>query len=182
MTNMVDKQAKSVEFYTPERILERVRAYFGGQIDLDPATAPHNPTKARLFFTASNCGLFRAWADLSKNAFANPPYGKQIREWVAKIGKEASRGLPIVALLPGQRFEQAYWQQSLFNPSLTALVAVRSRVSFIAADGKPAKGNPYGSFLYCFNGTYERAVEAFAPIGMVLEIGRVTQHTERKIA
>ncbi len=174
MSNLVDKACKSIEFYTPERILERVRAYFGGQIDLDPATADSNPTKARRFFTAKDDGLSHDWSGY--NAFVNPPYGREIRKWVAKIGEEAACAVPLVALLPGQRFEQAYWQTNLFRPELSALVAVRSRVSFIAADGKPAKGNPYGSFLYCYNGTYEKAVEAFAPIGMVLQIARVEQH------
>lgn len=182
VTNLVDKTCASIDFFTPERILERVRHYFGllggDGIDLDPATTEANPTKAARFFTKADDGLAQMWGGALRpvHIFVNPPYGKDIRGWVAKIGTEADLGHRVVALLPGQRFEQAYWQRSLFRPELTALVAVRSRVSFLRADGTPAKGNPYGSFLYVFNGKWMAAVEAFAPIGMVLETGRVVQH------
>ena len=175
-SGLIDKACESVEFYTPERILKRVRHYFGGDIDLDPATPAHNPTKARRWFTHEDNGLSRNWSEpvTFPRVFVNPPYGKAIKAWVEKIGVEGGYGRTrLVALLPGQRFEQTYWQQSLFIPSLTALIAVRSRVSFIRPDGKAAVGNPYGSFLYVYNGQWDAIVDAFAPIGMVIEMGRI---------
>lgn len=173
-TNFTDKGCVSTEFYTPESVNERVRVYFGGPVELDPATAPHNPTRARRFFTVAEDGLKQVWAPA--RVFVNPPYGTAIRAWVAKIGEEAAKGAEIVGLLPGQRFEQRYWQTNLFRPELTTLVFVTGRLEFTNPAGKPLGGNPYGSMLWVFNGSWERAVAAFSPIGMVLQPGRVVHH------
>lgn len=36
-------------------------------------------------------------------------------------------------------------------------------------------GLPYGSMLYVYNGRWEAIVEAFCPIGLVVEPGRIAQ-------
>lgn len=180
--------AKSVEFYTPPKYRKAALHYWSllgiRGIDLDPATPPSNPMKARRFFTEKDDGLRQRWfkGPDEQSTWVNPPYGRQIRKWVAKIGEEALKSSrhKLVALLPGQRFEQAYWQRSLFNPALTAIVCVRKRISFIGPDGREQKGNPYGSFIYLYNGTYEAVRKAFRTIGMVLEVGRIQQHQPRR--
>jgi len=87
----------------------------------------------------------------------------------------ARAGHHIVALLPGQRFDQTYWQRSLFTPELSAIVFVTKRIAFIAPNGEPVEGNPYGSMLYVHNGRWEAIVEAFRPVGLIVEPGRIVQ-------
>lgn len=172
--NMVDKGCASVDFWTPERILVPVRLYFrrlGSEfgIELDPATAPSNPTGAVHFFTPETDGLSRSWAIAPggrTHVFVNPPYGAALYLWVPKIAREAEAGHNIVALLPGQRFDQAYWQEHLFTPRLTAICFVVGRIPFITPRGDVVTGNPYGSMLYVYNGRWDAAVEAFAPLGL----------------
>lgn len=162
----VDKTCRHTEWQTPERILRPVRRY-GRGIGLDPATAPNNPTGARSFYTKDDDGLALPWGGHGL-VFVNPPYGRELRRWVAKIHTEAVLGAEIVALLPGQRFEQAYWQTNLFIEQLTALVAVRGRLDF-TIPGRSAKGsNPFGSFLYIFNGNAALAATFFRDVGMVM--------------
>ena len=182
-------QAKSVEFYTPEKFRKASLVYWKllgiRGLDLDPATPPHNPMKASRFFTKETNGLDKPWtlsSDGDQSIWINPPYGKEIRKWVLKIGEEVLRSprAKLIALLPGQRFEQAYWQRGLFSKALTAIVCVRSRIAFIGPDGEAQKSNPYGSFLYLYNGTYEAAAKAFGSIGMVLEVGRIQQHKPKR--
>lgn len=176
-----DKGCRSIDWWTPPLVLEPVRAYFRALghngIELDPATDASNPTRACVFFTAERDGLSVVWGHERTSVFVNPPYGKAIRAWVAKIGSEAARGLRIVALLPGQRFEQGYWQRNLFTEHLTALVAVRKRIAFLRPDGTAQKGNPYGSFLYVYNGSWAEVVRHFSPLGMCLMPGRIAQQT-----
>ncbi len=177
----VDKGCRSIEFWTPPLILEPVRAYFtalGNKgIEVDPATDASNPTGAGAYITADQDGLTRNWHAPGGSCFVNPPYGTAIRAWVAKIGEEAARGVRIVALLPGQRFEQGYWQRNLFTGDLTALVAVRKRIAFLRPDGTAQKGNPYGSFLYVYNGSWAEVVRHFSPLGMCLMPGRIAQQS-----
>lgn len=172
-----DKSANNSIFLTPAKVLEPVRAYFGlegqgAQIRLDPATEASNPTKAALFYTEKLNGLDKPWVDAT---FVNPPYGQALYDWVPKIAKEASEGHLIVALLPGQRFEQPYWLDNLvLHNNLTAIVFIVQRLQFMQPDGVPLGGNPYGSMLYVFNGHYQHVARAFQAIGAILEPGRRT--------
>lgn len=187
-TSLADKTCQSIEWWTPEKILVAVRKFFalrgrhdgfdGAEvIELDPATDASNPTKALDFFTKETNGLAQSWSlyeCCKTNVFVNPPYGREIRDWARKIHAEAIGGQRIVALLPGQRFEQRYWQENLFNERLVALVFIVGRLSFKRPDGTACKGNPYGSFLYVYDqpgtGAFGHAVEAFSHLGMVFPV------------
>lgn len=160
---MIDKSCHSTVYITPPLILDLVREYFGGTIYLDPATEPGNPTGAQFFFTEADNGLIQDW---DHPVFVNPPYGRVLQEWAEKIGLEAARGTNIVALLPGQRFETAYWQEHILRPELAAIVFIRRRVPFLRPDGTRAVGNPYGSMLYVFNGSQSR-LSAFRTLGRI---------------
>jgi site-specific DNA-methyltransferase (adenine-specific) len=172
---MNDKTCDYTEWRTPERILEPVREYMGGQIRLDPATSEDNPTCAQDWYTPLDDGLVQEWY---APAFVNPPYGKVIRDWVAKIAEEAARGVEIIALLPGQRFEQQYWQDHVFCEQLTAMCMVRKRLAFIKPDGIPAKGNPYGSFLYLYNGSWSPFSRTFEKVGTCVRITERARYVE----
>lgn len=181
MSNMVDKGCLDTVYLTPPEILEPVKKYFGGQIGLDPATEKDNPTGAQEFFYENMLGegidgLVAPWSwyDL---VFVNPPYGRALREWVEKIGEEVKYNLPLVALLPGQRFETEWWQRCLIVPELTAVVLIRRRVKFLRRDGTRAKSNPYGSMLYIFNGDVARAVKYFGHLGKVIGVTQLGELT-----
>jgi phage N-6-adenine-methyltransferase len=169
MSNMVDKHCVTTRWLTPERILEPVRAYFGGEIPLDPATECDNPTKARAFFTRDGAdGLSMRW-DSFGGVFVNPPYGRVLKQWTKKIAEEAEDGTHIVALLPGQRFETQYWQDDILNDWLDAIVMIRKRLSFVRTAEGTQGSNPYGSMLYIFNAPSQLDVmEAFSKLGKIL--------------
>jgi site-specific DNA-methyltransferase (adenine-specific) len=168
MSTPTEKICRSTDYFTPPRILDPVREYFGGRIDLDPATTWENPTGARRIHTPANSGLDAQW--IPYRVFVNPPYGRVLRRWVGKIYEESRKGCEIVALLPGQRFEQKYWQVEVFNPTLIGFCMVRKRVSFLRPDGTVAKGNPYGSFVYLYNGDFTRFEKAFSEVGLCIRI------------
>lgn len=176
--NMADLGCKSTVYITPEKVLDPVRKYFGGEIPLDPATEPDNPTRALAFAAGPNCngttlgdGLEIDWSD-HKGVFLNPPYGRGMKLWCAKIHEETVAGTEILALLPaGARFATRYWQDHIFNPGLDAALFIRGRLQFLRPDGSGTQGsNPYDSCLYGFNVSVERFVECFAHLGKVLKV------------
>jgi hypothetical protein len=186
------REALACDWRTPERILERVRAYFGGPIPFDPCTGPENPTRALRFCTggieapasasvpslfpdaeaptareqaglalARASGLATSWA---WPTWCNPPFGEELRDWLAKVRREAARGCEVVLLLPCSRWETDYFQE-LWTAAV-AVCFIRRRVDFISAiDGQPVKGNPYASMLLGFNVSPARWREAFEPLG-----------------
>lgn len=171
-TNWVDKQCESVEWYTPESILETVRNYFGGPIPLDPASPEHNPTRATVHYTVTDDGLTQDWA--GGGVFLNPPYGEVMKAWMAKLYAESLLDTPVLALLPcGARFSTGYWQDYVLSERLNAVCFLRGRVAFVDQAGTPQKGNPYDSALYGWNVDTEKFKAAFSQLGRVLTISEV---------
>jgi hypothetical protein len=166
-TNWVDKSCKSVEWYTPEPILERVRLVLDG-IPLDPATSTTNPTHAQKYYTKFDDGLAQSW---NVPWFVNPPYGHTFPVWCQKIG-ESAMGMRGLALLPcGARFSTRYFQKHiLLCPGLSSVCWIRGRVKFLREDGIPAPQNPYDSAIYGFRIVPEIFRAAFDTLGAVWEI------------
>jgi len=176
--NMADLRCKDTVYVTPRKIADPVDLFFDGQIPLDPATEPNNPLNAAAFCTGSEDdpgslgdGLILPWSDYD-GAFINPPYGRGIKHWCAKIHEETVLGARILALLPcGARFATKYWQEHIFNPGLDAALFVRGRVQFRRPDGSGTTGqNPYDSQLLGFNVDVDRFVECFKHLGAVLRM------------
>lgn len=99
---------------TPDSFLDVVRQM--GPIGLDPCTTPANPVGAAQFFHPVPCecdcgatgdGLALPWTDRGL-VFANPPYGRGLGAWSAKMRDEAKRGAEIIGLLPA-RTDTKWW-------------------------------------------------------------------------
>jgi hypothetical protein len=168
----------SVDWWTPPRLVEAVRRY--APIALDPATAPSNPTGAHAFVALPADGLAVSWLDKGSNGpvgrviagplvYVNPPYGKVLRAWLAKLVAEARTGTHIVTLLPCARFEQGYLHDVLRQAQ--AVCWVRKRVAFIRAEtGDAVGGNAYASMFLLFNGDPAAFADAFDDIGLVQRV------------
>jgi len=102
----------------------------------------------------------------------NPPYGKVLKDWCAKIHEETVLGASILALLPcGPRFGTRYWQEHIFNSGLDVALFVQGRVQFSRPDGSGTQGqNPYDSQLLGFNVDVDRFVECFKHLGSVVKM------------
>lgn len=163
-----EKVARDLDYLTPPAILDKARAYFGGQIPLDAATTWDNPTDAANIFTPERSGLEKRW---DQPTWVNPPYGPLLRPFLEKIELEARQGTEILALLPVNRTEQAYWQDMIARAN--AVCWVRKRVAFLRpSTGKPAKGNPYSSMLVGFNVDLEAFLLIFGELGRCQALGR----------
>jgi len=80
---LVNQDSGDFEYMTPPEIIDTVREFFGGTIDLDPASSED----ANLFigaeriYTIENSGLDNAWRtldDCSTNVWLNHPFGKEL--------------------------------------------------------------------------------------------------------
>lgn len=176
--NMADLECKSTIYITPPKIADPVNRYFPNGIMLDPATEPSNPMGAHNFCTEDPLapgslgdGLTTSWSDYG-GTFVNPPYGRGMKNWCAKIHEETIAGCEILALLPcGARFGTRYWQDHIFNPGLDVALFVRGRVKFLRPDGTGTKGqNPYDSQLLGFNVSIKRFNECFKHLGKIVRL------------
>ena len=167
---------------TPQYVLDAARAYFGGPIPFDAATASDNPTDAlrfaalpvgtlqgpSLFPEPERVGTLQGPDGLSMSwdwpTWCNPPYGEHLKAWLGKMTAEGRRGAEILALVPCSRWEQAYFTDVL--GAANALCFHRGRIAFISSiDNVPVEGNPSASMFLGFNVDVERFREAFTPLG-----------------
>lgn len=163
--------ALDVTWQTPPELVAPVRAYFGGKIPCDAATTEENPCGAETFFTPARSGLTHEWP--LAGVWLNPPYGKVLREWFAKVEIEAARGVPIISLLPCARWEQAYFQSAF--AAANAVCLIRKRVAFIRpATGDRVGGNPYANMFLAWNVKPALFAAVFASEGACSALSGIT--------
>ncbi|EPZ8927091.1 DNA N-6-adenine-methyltransferase, partial [Acinetobacter baumannii] len=71
---------------TPQDFFEKLDRVFN--FDLDVCALPEN-AKCERYFTPEIDGLKQEWTG---TCWMNPPYGKEIIDWVAKAAETASKG------------------------------------------------------------------------------------------
>lgn len=90
------------QWSTPQDFYDKLDKVF--HFTLDPC-ADDNNAKAPSYYTKADDGLSRSWD--GERVFMNPPYGREIGEWVEKASKTV--GL-VVCLVPA-RTDTRWWQQ-----------------------------------------------------------------------
>lgn len=84
--------------------------------------------------TSRRDGFTRVWhKDTDKAIWLNPPYGRVIKNWMAKASTEASAGATIVCLVPA-RTDTAWWHDSCIMHEVRF---IRGRLRFSGAGPAP---------------------------------------------
>lgn len=82
--------SKNMNWCTPQEFFDELNAEFHFALD---AAATDKSAKCPKYYTPETDGLKQPWiAGGGGSVFCNPPYGKQIGEWVRKAYEEAQRG------------------------------------------------------------------------------------------
>lgn len=109
----------TAEWYTPSELIAPVRHFFGGAIDLDPASceAANERVKARTWFGLDRPfyqdGIKQPW--VSPAVFLNPPYCGNTTNWINKARAEYDFGnakeiILLVKSVPGYVWWERLWR------------------------------------------------------------------------
>lgn len=147
-------RSETPEHYTPRDVIDAAIACLGG-IDIDPCSNARGAdanVPARDHFTREDDGLSREWHG---TVYMNPPYGREVDAWVAKLIEEhrAGRVTQAIALLPARPDTQ--WYRRLRDYKRCE---VEGRLTFIG-NNDPAPfpsvifylGCDDAQFIYCFD-------------------------------
>lgn len=163
------------EWHTPPYILEAVREYLGGTIDLDPMSneKANEYVKATTFYTKSDDAFTKPWFG---NVFLNPPYKTAMMNRVIPfiIEKCKNGEVESLFLLVNNSTESKWGQVALKNAS--AICFIDHRLRFIDGETGELQGTPFqGQMLVLFNGkgTYSEAnirrfCDTFSKLGVVI--------------
>ena len=95
---------------TPQEFFGKLNREFNFELDV---VSTSDNAKCERYFTELENGLEQSWRG---NVFCNPPYGREIGDWVKKAYDESlvnTNGV-IVLLIPA-RTDTRYWHDYIFN-------------------------------------------------------------------
>lgn len=146
-----------MDWQTPPGFLEIVRKM--EPIGLDPCTDESNPVRASTAMTPEIDGLSREWTGYGL-VFCNPPYGRALKDWSAKMRDEGKRGAEIIGLVPA-RTDTRWWQAIA---TADAICFWRGRIKFV---GAPASA-PFPSAVPYWGSRAQEFRRVFEPHGWVI--------------
>ncbi len=150
--------SESEEWYTPPEIIEATLKVLE-EIDLDPCSnskeAPHIPAKQ--IFTKDDDGLSKKWEG---RVYLNPPYGRSVAEWTAKLMKEFQGGDVTEAILLIAARTDTKWFNALND---FPWCAITGRLTFSGVKD-PA---PFPSAVFYMGENPERFFSVFSEFGAV---------------
>lgn len=153
----------SDEWYTPSLYVDRARDAMGS-IDLDPASCEYandNGVQATHYYTKDDDGIAQQWHG---NVWCNPPYGKQVPRWVARIIEAYTSGEIVACCLLVNATTDVQWFQPLWEYPICFL---RGRVPFYNdqnADPSPT----HGSVIVYFGEHASTFMTHFADLGRIV--------------
>jgi phage N-6-adenine-methyltransferase len=136
MTNSVHFLSGSDEWSTPQEFFDELNAVF--HFDLDACASPCN-AKCPRYFTKADDALRQDWAG---TVWMNPPYGRQIGQFMRKAYESSLQGATVVCLVPS-RTDTRWWHE---YATKGAIVFLEGRLRF----GGSSTGAPFPSAIVIF--------------------------------
>ncbi len=142
MANLAVMYSSSTDQWaTPQDFFDELNKEFS--FDLDPCADAQNH-KCERYFTKEQDGLRMDWG--GSRVFCNPPYGREIGEWVRKCYEEGHKEGTIVVMLIPARTDTRYFHDYILNRAEVRFV--RGRLRF----GDAETGAPFPSMVVIFRG------------------------------
>lgn len=88
---------------TPQSYFEELNERFNFTLD---AAASNENAKLSNYYTVEDNALIKKWGG---RVFCNPPYGREIKDWVKKAYEESLTNAELVVLLIPARTDTRYW-------------------------------------------------------------------------
>ena len=127
---------------TPQELFDELNKEFNFTLDV---CAEDWNAKCDEFFTKETDGLNAAWGGAT--CWMNPPYGREIKDWMSKAVKEWKTGAKVVCLVPA-RTDTAWWHDYAMQGDIRFL---RGRIKFVHPDGTTKQSAPFPSAIVVFD-------------------------------
>jgi site-specific DNA-methyltransferase (adenine-specific) len=133
--------SKDMTWETPKEVFQELDKEFN--FTLDPCCSKET-AKCDKYYTPQENGLIQDW---SKDVvYVNPPYGREIVDWVRKSAEEASKGAVIVMLIPA-RTDTRWFHDYIYNKA--EIRFLKGRIKFLQG-GKQKDAAPFPTMLVIF--------------------------------
>ena len=137
MNSDVMFSSKTDLWATPQELFDELDKEF--HFELDVCATPEN-AKCRKFYTKEQDGLAQPWTGL---VWCNPPYGREIGQWVRRAFFAAVAGATVVMLLPA-RTDTRWFHEYIYGKAEVRFI--RGRLKF----GDARNSAPFPSMIVIF--------------------------------
>ena len=129
------------EWATPQSLYDELNMEF--DFTLDPCCTESN-RKCDKYYTKEDNGLTKDWS--GETVFCNPPYGRELKDWVKKCHSEAKKkGTTVVMLIPA-RTDTSYFHDYIYGEH--EIRFIRGRLCF----NNSRKQAPFPSMIVVMRG------------------------------
>ena len=129
-----------MDWETPQWLFDLLDEEFDFELDV---CATHENRKCSLYYTKEIDALAEGSGWLGV-AWCNPPYGREIRNWVKKAYEESVTGATVVLLIPA-RTDTAYYHDYIW-PYACEMRFIRGRLKFVGG----SSAAPFPSVVVVF--------------------------------
>lgn len=136
--------SNSNEWGTPQELYDELNKEFN--FTLDPCSTERNH-KCEKYYTQKDDGLSKSWKN--EIVFVNPPYGREIGNWVQKCYEESDgNGATCVMLIPA-RTDTKYFHKYIYHKA--EIRFIEGRIKFVSLDSdKKSQSAPFPSMIVVF--------------------------------
>ena len=139
MNNELMFSSKTDLWSTPWDFFEKLNDEF--HFTLDPCST-HENAKCYKHFTLEEDGLLQDWGN--EVVFCNPPYGRQIKDWVKKAYDESQKDNTTVVMLIPARTDTIYFHEYIYHKA--EIRFIKGRLKF----GDAKNSAPFPSMVVIF--------------------------------
>lgn len=132
--------SKTDMWATPQDFYDKLNKEFN--FTLDPCATDDNH-KCSKYFTIDDDGLKQDWEN--NIIFCNPPYGKDIYNWVKKCSEESKKQNTTVVMLIPARTDTKYFHEFIYHKA-TEIRFIKGRLKF----GDSKNSAPFPSMVVIF--------------------------------
>jgi len=165
----------SQEWGTPDKYVEAVRQFFGGQIDLDPCSNRHSIVHARIEYQLPrHDGLRESWD--FPNIYVNPPYGidkergTSIKKWLFRCAAaHKEHHSEVLALVPVAT-NTGHWKKYVFSVATGVCFLYDTRLKFLVNGKNGGKGAPMSCAMIYWGKDFDRFLSVFSKFGAVIDL------------
>lgn len=166
----LSKSSKSTEYGTPKSLFDKLNKIF--DFKLDPCANLDYPLGTKRNMTEADNGLTKDWND---NTFINPPFGKNIKDWILKMNRQAMEfdENVFVMLLPA-RTDTKWFQDLIMGKRCredSVIYFLKGRLKFVnpVLNGK-SEPHIIGSMLWIKNADHWKLEKLMKSIpGILIE-------------
>lgn len=131
--------SKKMDWTTPTELFRELDKEF--HFTLDPCST-HENALCKKHYTIKENGLLQDWS--GESVYCNPPYGREIKNWVKKCYEESLKPETIVVLLIFSRTDTKYFHDYIYGKA--ELRFIKGRLKF----GNCKNSAPFPSMVVIF--------------------------------